>query len=246
MGITSNGLVSMSALRTEYKDGSGAVSMSQLNRGGGHVPTGGARNSAIPTTDNNLAFSKYRNTSKTVSVGYEIIGAGGAGGFGVSDGGSNFKGTFGTTGGSSDIKDGSTTLVTAPGGRGGENCGGPKGTAGTAGQSSHYGPGGAGGARNSAGLNASGFGAGGGGGGGDNGSTYDEGGHSGGGGRAATRLTGSLTLSYDTQVTLKAAVGSAGAGSVFRAGSGKSGYVRITWDGKSQSAASSTEVYTIN
>ena len=247
MAITSNAAIAMSALRAEYKGGSGAVSMSQLNRGGGYVPSGGARNALIPTTDNNLSFSKYRNTSKTVSVSYEIIGAGGTGGFGVDDKGEGYRGTYGPAGDASYIKNGASTLVTANGGAGGENCKGNRGTAGAAGVGTHYGSGGAGGARNSIGSSPSStaYGAGGGGGGGDNGSTYDNGGCSGEGGRAGTRDTGSFTVNYDTSITMQigARGGTSTTGYVGARGTG--GYAKISWDSKS-STKTSTGSATIN
>lgn len=247
MAITSNAAITMSALRTEYKDGTGPVSMSELNRGGGNFPLGGTRNTAVPTTDNNLAFSKYRNTSKTVSVTYEIIGAGGTGGFGVNDGGEEYRGTYGAAGGASTINNGSTTLVTAGGGAGGENCDLPRGSAGQNGYSSHYGAGGAGGARQASGQSpaANSYGAGGGGGGGDNGSTYDSGGCAGDGGSAGTRKTGSFTVNYDTQITLT--IGTKGSTNTtgFDGASGANGYGKLTWDAKTYTRTS-TGTGTIN
>ena len=248
MAITSNAAITMSALRAEYKGGSGAVSMSQLNRGGGYVPSGGARNTSIPTTDSNLSFSKYRNTSKTVSVTYEIIGGGGTGGFGVNDEGENFLGTYGPSGGTSYLQLSGVTSVTANGGAGGQNCLGGRETAGGNGVSTAYGAGGAGGAKNSWGSSpsSSAYGAGGGGGGGDNGTTYDAGGRSGEGGRAGTRQTGSLTVNYDTVVTmLIGARGSSNSGGNYKGARGTSGYARISWDSKS-SAKTSTGTATIN
>lgn len=232
MAITSNAAITMSALRTEYKDGSGPVSMSELNRGGGNFPLGGTRNTAVPTTDSNLAFSKYRNTSKTVSVTYEIIGAGGTGGFGVADKGEENRGTYGAAGGASAINNGSTTLVAADGGAGGENCKFDRGSLGRAGSASHYGSGGAGGARNTNGSPpaANSYGAGGGGGGGDSGSLYDSGGCAGEGGVAGTRQTGTFTVSYDTAIALT--IGAKGATNTpgYDGASGAGGYGKLTWD----------------
>ena len=240
MAITSNNSISMSALRTEFKGGSAPVSMSQLNRGGGYVPLSGARNSAIPTSDSNLSFSKYRNTSKTVVVTYEIIGAGGTGGFGVGDGGEEYRGTFGAAGGSSAISDGSITLVTANGGAGGENCGLPRGRAGQNGYSSHYGAGGLGGALNQNGKSPKRgyfsfdvqFGAGGGGGGGDGGSFYDSGGCGGAGGSAGTRKTGSFPTNYDNVLTMTIGVRGSTNTPGHDGARGESGYVALRWDSK--------------
>lgn len=247
MAITSNAAVTMSALRTEYKDGSGPVSMSELNRGGGNFPLGGTRNTAVPTTDSNLAFSKYRNTSKTVVVSYETIGAGGTGGFGVNDNGEANRGTYGPAGGISYIKNGSSTLVTANGGAGGENCKGERGAVGTAGVGTHYGSGGSGGPRNTNGSSPSStaYGAGGGGGGGDGGGTYDSGGCSGEGGRAGTRQTGSLTVDYDTIISMEIGDHGGTNTSVYDGARGAGGYAKITWDSNS-STKTSTGTATIN
>lgn len=247
MAITSNGRVTLSDLRNEYVAASGPVSMSQLNRGGGFVPLGGTRNTSIPTTDSNLAFSKYRNTSKTVSVTYEIIGGGGGGGYGVNDGGEDRRGTYGGRGGASTLVSQAGTISVA-GGSGGQNCGGSRGTAGTSGATSEYGRGGSGGSLNSNGRSApsSSYGAGGGGAGGDKGSTYDAGGCSGRGGNAGTYETGTITVSYDTSITLSVGSGGSGGNSTYDGGRGAGGYARATWDGKVQFRTSSSADYVIN
>ena len=245
MAITSNAAVTMSALRAEYKGGSAAVSMSQLNRGGGYVPAGGARNASIPTSDSNLSFSKYRNTSKTVVVSYQLIGAGGAGGYGVGDGGT--RGTYAPSGGSTTLVSTAGT-ITGAGGAGGENKGGNKGTHGTAGASSAYGAGGSGGGENQHGGDAgySAYGAGGGGGGGDDGDTYDVGGRSGFGGGAGTRRTGSVTVNYSTSISLSVGAKGIGPTTGYDGGNGAGGYAKITWDSKSNARTSGSASYTIN
>ena len=253
MAITSNNSISMSALRAEYKGGSAAVSMSQLNRGGGHVPLGGSRNTSIPTSDSNLSFSKYRNTSKTVSVTYEIIGGGGGGGFGVDDYGEPYRGTYGGSGGASTLVSQAGT-ISAAGGSGGENCGGARGSRGHAGASSAYGSGGAGGnygLSGSAAPSAS-YGAGGGGGGGDTSSTWDRSGCSGKGGNAGTRKTGTITVSYDSTIAMSLGGGGAGDARGYGGANGAGGYAKFTWDGKSHGRGysyvfgSSPVSYTIN
>ena len=243
MAITSNAAITMSALRTEYKDGTGPVSMSELNRGGGNFPLGGTRNNTVPTTDNNLAFSKYRNTSKTVVVTYELIGAGGAGGFGVNNNGS--PGTYAPSGGSTTLVSTAGT-ITGAGGAGGENMGGGKGTHGTDGASSAYGLGGTGGGENQSGGSPSAYGAGGGGGGGDDGDTYDVGGRSGFGGGAGTRRTGSMTVNYSTSISLSVGAGGIGPTTGYDGGDGAGGYAGITWDSKSNARTSGSASYTIN
>ena len=244
MAITSNAEVTLSALRLEFKGStSGSVSMSQLNRGGGHVPLGGARNATIPTTDSNLSFSKYRNTSKTVVVSYELIGAGGAGGYGVGNGGT--RGTYAPSGGSTTLVSTAGT-ITSTGGAGGENMGGAKGTHGTDGASSVYGLGGTGGGENQHGGSPTGYGAAGGGGGGDDGETYDEGGRSGFGGGAATRKRGSVTVNYSTSISLSVGAGGIGPTTGYDGGDGAGGYAEISWDSKSRARMLGSASYTIN
>ena len=252
MAITSNGMVTLSDLRNEYVAASGPVSMSQLNRGGGYVPLGGSRNTAIPTSGSNLSFSKYRNTSKTVSVTYEIIGGGGGGGFGVDDGGEGNRGTYAGSGTASTLSVNSTgswvAQITASGGRGGENCGRSRGANGGTGAASAYGSGGSGGRLNSNGSSASSanYGAGGGGAGGDKGSTYDSGGCAGSGGSASEQQTGTLTLEYDTSIRLSVGSRGLGGNSTYDGGRGAGGYAKATWDGKVNSLTSSSADYLIN
>lgn len=247
MAVTSNNTVSLSAIRNEFKASSGQVSMSQLNRGGGYVPLGGSRNTAIPTTDKNLSFSKYRNTAKYVVVTYEIIGGGGGGGFGVNDYGESYRGTYGGSGGASTLASQAGT-ISAAGGSGGENCGGARGSRGHAGASSDYGSGGAGGSYRASGSAApsASYGAGGGGGGGDQSSTWDRSGCSGKGGNAGTRKTGTITVSYDSTVSLT--IGSKGNGDTrgYSGANGAGGYAKFTWDGKSNFRTSGSASYTIN
>lgn len=251
MAITSNAEVTLSALRLEFKGStSGSVSMSQLKRGGGHVPLGGARNASIPTSDSNLSFSKYRNTSKTVVVVYELMGGGGAGGHGIDDGGS--RGTYALGGDSTTLVATAGTITgasvqTAWGGAGGENMGGSKGTHGTNGASTVYGAGGTGGGENQPGGSpSSAYGAGGGGGGGDDGSLYDSGGRSGFGGGAGNRRTGSVTVNYSTSISLSVGAGGIGPTTGYDGGDGAGGYAEISWDGKSNAITSGDASYTIN
>ena len=247
MAVTSNSQVNLSDIRNEFKASSGPVSMSQLNRGGGFVPLGGARNTSIPSTDSNLSFSKYRNTAKSVVITYQLIGGGGGGGFGVDNKGEDNRGTYGGSGGSTTLVSTAGT-ITGAGGTGGENCGGGRGSGGRSGASSPYGSGGAGGSLNSNGGDASGgrYGAGGGGGGGDSGSTYDSGGCSGFGGNAGTRKTGTMTVAYDSVISLN--IGSKGIGptSGYDGGDGAGGYAKITWDGYSKASTSGSNSHTIN
>lgn len=168
-----------------------------------------------------------------ITVNYEIIGGGGAGGFGVNDGGEGFRGTYAPAGTLSSITGSGIATITAAGGTGGENCGLDKGSSGGTGQASAYGPGGAGGARNSSGQNApaGSYGAGGGGGGGDSGSTYDSGGCAGIGGNAGTRLTGTINVLSGTTINVTIGVQGVAENRGYKGGNGQSGYCKLTYSG---------------
>ena len=168
-----------------------------------------------------------------ITVNYEIIGGGGAGGFGVNDGGEGFRGTYAPAGTSSSITGSGIATITAAGGTGGENCGLGRGSTGGNGQASVYGPGGAGGARNSSGQNAplGSYGAGGGGGGGDSGSTYDAGGCAGIGGNAGTRLTGTINVLSGTTISVTIGVQGVAENRGYKGGNGQSGYCKLTYSG---------------
>lgn len=177
-----------------------------------------------------------------ITVNYEIIGGGGAGGFGVNDEGEGFRGTYAPAGTSSSMSSSSITTITAAGGAGGENCALGRGSTGGNGQASAYGSGGAGGARNSSGQNApvDSYGAGGGGGGGDDGDYDDAGGCAGEGGRAGVRVTGSFTVLVGT--TLNIVIGTGGTAETrgYKGGNGANGYCKLTYNGSVVGITSST------
>jgi hypothetical protein len=214
--------------------------MSEYYRGGANVPVG-TNTLGIPASGA-IDVADFKGKTPNAIVTYEIIGGGGAGGFGVDDEGEGYRGTYGQAGGTSSFS--GAFSVTASGGAGGENCGGARGTVGTAGQSSYYGAGGAGGARNSSGGSAAStsYGAAGGGGGGDSGSTFDSGGCSGFGGYAGTRKTGTVYPRYGTSVTIT--IGAKGVGSMmgYDAGSGANGYAKLIVDGTPYTYTSSNSL----
>ena len=235
MAIPASGPVTLAALQTEY-GGTDPVSLNEYYRGGLYVPIG-TGTATIPSSGA-ISLDNFRGTSKTATVTYAIIGGGGAGGFGVDDGGEGNRGTYGDAGGASSITGDEFQTITAAGGRGGENCGGERGQAGYAGASTIYGSGGAGGALNSNGGAASGRGAGGGGGGGDDGSTYDAGGCSGFGGRAGTLLTGTVEVVYGTELTITIGAGGPRNAVGYQGGAGAGGRCQISWDANSSTFTS--------
>jgi len=235
MPLPSTGSLSLSQLQSEF-GGNNPISLSEYLRGGSFVPNtpNSGINQAVPTGLSNISVSKYRSTSKTVVVTYEIIGGGGGGGAGDNNGGEEMRGSFAPAGGNSSISGSGMTTITAEGGRGGENGKWGRGQPGTAGGSTFYGPGGTGGDLNSTGGSAAAtsYGAAGGGGGGDSGALFDSGGVAGEGGVAGTRLTGTFTIPYGSTIFVN--LGTGGAGSAIRSpngGAGAGGYCRLTYNG---------------
>jgi hypothetical protein len=238
MAIPPTGPVTLATLQTEY-GGTDPISLNEYYRGGAYVPVG-AGTATIPSSGA-ISLDNFRGTSKTATVGYAIIGGGGAGGFGVGDGGEEYRGTYGSAGGTSSISGPNFQTITAAGGGGGQNCGGERGQLGYAGASTVFGSGGAGGSLNANGGAApsSSYGAGGGGGGGDDGSTYDAGGCSGSGGGAGTYRNGTVEVVYGTELTITIGAGGPTNAVGYAGGAGAAGYCEITWNGN-------TTVFTSN
>lgn len=243
MAIPTQGSVSFSQLQSEF-GGSNPISFSEYYRGGSNVPVG-SNTSGIPVSGV-IDISGFRGKTPLADVDYEVIGGGGAGGFGVDDGGEGHRGTYGDSGGTSTLSGTGFTTITSTGAAGGENCKGGRGTEGTAGSTSAYGPGGAGGARNSNGGAAlsSSYGAGGGGGGGDNGSTFDSGGCSGEGGNAAVQQTGTVNPRYGTNLTIVIGAGGPTNTPGYDGGAGTAGFASIDIDG-TETTYSSVGTFTV-
>ena len=199
--------LSITEIRAEF-GGAAPHSLSEYYRGGGLVPNAGANNS-IPL-NGEVSISDYYGGTNTVTFTYVIQGAGGAGGYGRSDGGGVGRAPGG---GSTTITAAGMSTATVAGGAGGLNGAYIWNNASDRpGKPSFYGPGGAGGGTN---ANTPGqapastsYGAGGGGGGSDASGTYDDDGNGGQGGRAGTRDTGSRTVLPGTVITIT--VGSGG------------------------------------
>lgn len=230
MSIPTQGPVAFSEIQSEF-GGTNPISASEYYRGGVNVPIG-ANTDGIPASGT-IAISEFRGKTPLGDVIYEFIGGGGAGGFGRNDGGEEFRGTFAQSGQNSTFNSSVFSEIVALGGRGGENCKGPRGSHGTNGEATFYGFGGTGGGENQNGspAPAGSFGAGGGGGGGDDGSTFDSGGCSGEGGRASTRTTGTLGIRYGTELTIVVGSGAPFNNNTQDGGAGADGYAVINIDG---------------
>jgi len=239
MPLPSTGILRLSQIQGEF-GGANPVSLSEYYRNGAFV-LNGLQNQGVPATGP-ISASSFRSASKTVVVNYAIIGGGGAGGYGLEDGGGSGRGGSGIN---STIV-GPGVNISAAGGLGGGNGAGsgngdPAGF--RDGDASFYGAGGAGGGNGFGGSAAptTSYGAGGGGAGGDSGSTYDSSGNSGEGGFAGTRVTGSLTLDYGTSLTIS--IGSGGiptAAGVYRGGAGANGFCSLVFDGKTVNFTTTT------
>lgn len=207
-----------------------------------HVEAGGTTGTTCSLNDEDIrdligkgnnasnGIVEYRGASRDVSFTYELIGGGGAGGYGRSDG--SGSGTA-PSGGNTEISGSGFTTVSSAGGAGGRNSViSPSTMTGRSGEASFYGSGGSGGANAAPGGDApaSSYGAGGGGAGGDPSGFLDAAGYAGEGGFAATRVTGSASLQYGTVLTIT--IGTKGLGPTGfqgrHGGDGADGYVKIT------------------
>ena len=239
MALSSTGTIKFSQIQAEH-GGANPIKMSEYYRNGSYVTS---NNSSVGTSGR-LDMSDFRGTVRAVTITYEMIGGGGAGGFGVSDGGSSGRGGSGSSSTLNGSSGGLSISVTAAGGQGGRN-GYQSRLINHDGQASHYGSGGAGGNNNSSGSNApaSHYGSAGGGGGGDASGLFDRSGNAGEGGNAGTRKTGSALLVPGTSITV--VIGSGGPRNTpnYDGGAGAGGYARIT-KGNNVSTYSSPGTYT--
>ena len=228
MALPSSGLIRLSQIQTEF-GGSNPIGLSEYYRGGANVT---ANNTSVPTSGS-ITLSNFRGSAKAYAVSYQIIGAGGAGGYGLSNG---YSSTVAQSGTSSSLSGSGIATVTASGGDGGGNANqSPDPVKSPDGEASVYGAGGvSGNNKQSEPPNVGGhapsssYGAGGGAAGGDRSSTFDSSGGAGSPGSAGTYLTG--TTNYLVPgATLSVSIGSKGLGSGgnARGGNGADGYVRL-------------------
>lgn len=237
--------ISFSQIKNEY-GGQGAVKLSDYYRKLGLVPdtpTCG-KNTGVPTSST-IKFSNFYNTSKTTIVTYEIIGGGGGGGWGQGDGYASSSAASGTSSKIENISTGAT-IKTSTGGTGGRNAFAENPGLLGDGKTSYYGAGGSFNGYNSNGSSApsSSYGAGGGGAGGDGSSTYDSSGGGGEGGFAATRETGTATVTFGQSLKITVGSGGAGGSSTYSGGNGAGGYAKITYQGLTSTYSASGSVNT--
>lgn len=226
MSLPSTGPISLSQVQTEF-GGTNPISLSEYYYNGSYI-TG--NNTSVPSSGTTISMSNLRGKYKAYLVSYFVIGGGGAGGYGVDDGGEGNRGTYAPAG-SSSIVSFPGYGITSSGGRGGENCKGNRATSGTNGGASFYGSGGAGGARNSSGADAVNYGSGGGGGGGDSGSLFDSGGCSGEGGVASSYQSGSYWLTPGHSISIKVGAGGIAPTTGYDGGNGAKGRARLVVNG---------------
>lgn len=246
MAIPLTGPISMNTVQTEF-GGSNPISLSEYYRNGPFVTT---NNTGVPISGA-ISLSNFRGTVRTLLVEYEIIGAGGAGGFGRYDG---YVTTRSASGGTSTITSAAITAVIAAGGIGGLDAAfGPDtldtnrngeatiyGLGGVASRSfaaETYSPGGD--------APATSYGAGGGGAGGDFSQIFDRSGGEGGGGGAGTFLSGSFRLIPGVQLSVVIGAGGLGSGGNSEGGNGANGYARIRKNGGAWTPFTTSGVYIV-
>lgn len=241
MAINTTGPLSYSNIVNEF-GGEKPHSLSEYYRGGSRVPNG-TINNLIPTSGQ-ISLSNFRGSSNVIVVTYEIIGGGGGGGGGRNDDQGRGYGLYASSGGGSFIRQGASTLVDAPGGRGGFSFAFGWNDSRGAGDSTAYGPGGERGPNNGNGGNApiSSYGAGGGGGGGDRPSTFDSSGNRGEGGLAGIRRVGTLNIIPGSVLSI--VIGGAGIGhdTIYDGGNGAAGFARLTFNSQSYDFTSSSSI----
>jgi hypothetical protein len=246
MALPSTGPLSIGNIQTEF-GGVNPASLSEYYRNGPYTT---ANNSGIPT-DGTIGMSSFRGAVRALTVEYQVIGAGGAGGHGRFNG---YDTTRAPSGGASSIAGAAITNITAAGGLGGLDAYySPNPAYAESGQASDYGAGGAGGVNTQSELvNPGGnapstsYGAGGGGAGGDRSSTFDSSGGAGGGGNAGTYLTGSWLLVPGTQLVVSiGAKGTDDGNGSSPGGAGANGYARIRKDGGAWTVFTSGGTYVV-
>jgi hypothetical protein len=227
MAIKTTGPISIQDIVNEF-GGTAPHSLDEYYRGGGRVPASAVANPNIPVSGQ-ISISNFYGAKNATPVSYQLIGGGGAGGFGLEDG---FGSGRAASGGSSSLIGPGLNVVSA-GGVGGNNGSLPHGASG-AGQGTIFGPGGASVGNGSPGRTApvSSYGAGGSGGGGDSPNTYDSSGACGDGGLAATLQTGTIIIPYGSVLNITIGIGGVGSGGVYPGGNGAGGVCILSFDDK--------------
>ena len=232
MTLPSTGPISIGNIQTEF-GGSNPASLSEYYRNGPYTT---ANNSGI-STGGTITMSSFRGAVRAITVEYQLIGAGGAGGHGNWN---SYASTRAPSGGSSSITGAAITNLTAAGGLGGLDANlSPNSTYAGSGALTVYGAGGAGANNyNSETVSPGGaapagsYGAGGGGGGGDRAGTFDSSGGAGSGGLAGTYLTGTWLLVPGTQLVVSIGTkGTDDGNGASPGGAGANGFARFRKNG---------------
>jgi hypothetical protein len=233
------GPLSIGEIATEF-GGTAPHSLGEYYRGGGLVPLPISANPGVPTSGQ-ISISDFYGARNATIVTYQLIGGGGAGGFGLEDGFGSGQAAAGTA----SSLTGPGISISAPGGAGGNNGSLPEGASG-AGQGTVFGPGGASIGNGSAGrpAPATSYGAGGGGAGGDSPNRYDPSGACGDGGFASPLQNGTLVIPYGTVLSITIGVGGVGSGGNYPGGAGANGVCVLTYDGVTYVITSTTS-YTV-
>lgn len=240
--------ISLSQIQTEF-GGDIPISLSEYYRNGLYVTANNGNVSSTPGAT--ISLSNFYGAVKAITVTYQLIGAGGAGGHGNWN---SYASTRAPSGGSSSITGAAITNITAAGGLGGLDASlSPSSTYAGSGTGTVYGAGGAGANNyNSETVSPGGaapagsYGAGGGGGGGDRPGTYDSSGGAGGGGEAGTYLTGTWLLIPGTQLSIS--IGSRGlddGNGQSPGGAGANGFARFSKNGGAWTNFTSNGTYTV-
>lgn len=249
MAIPSTGVIRLSMIQGAF-GGSNPIRLSEYYRQPNGLTT--TNNTGVPLSDT-IKFSDFRGGVAALVVEYQIIGAGGAGGYGRFD---SYSTTRSASGGDSSITGSGITTVTAAGGIGGLDAAiAPVTTTTRNGESTIYGRGGVYGQSFSAETYSPGgdapstsYGAGGGGGGGDESQIFDRSGGEGGGGGAGTYRTGSFLLPLGTQLSVTIGLKGVGVRVITRGsegGDGANGYARIRKGGGAWTEFTESGIYTV-
>ena len=111
MALQSSGLITLAQIQAEF-GGSNPISLSEYYRNGAYVTS---NNTSVPTSGA-ISVSNFYGAVKAITVTYQLIGAGGAGGHGNWN---SYATTRAPSGGSSSVTSAAITNITAAGGLGG-------------------------------------------------------------------------------------------------------------------------------
>lgn len=238
MALQSSGSISLSQIQSEF-GGSNPIRLSEYYKDSSpKLITDNSENASVPNFGQSISLNDFYGADKGWIIAYEIIGAGGAGGYARAD---DYGSGYAQSGTDSTLTGSGITTVTAVGGAGGANANlSPSPTKPPDGEATVYGPGGVSSNNKESEDNqtpggdapATSYGAGGGGAGGDRSQTFDSSGGAGSPGSAGTYLTGSFSdIVPGTVITVTIGAKGVGATGQRGGGDGAGGYARLRVDG---------------